>query len=71
MNQPNWISVKERMPPNDDDVLVFEIYGHYGIAFWGSDCPGICAEEWHAQGERNECDERHITHWMELPKEPV
>jgi hypothetical protein len=63
-----WISVSERLPDNDQPVLV-----------WNSG--GYCAKPWawwqicdYSDGKWREQDERDeypgVTHWMPLPHEP-
>ena len=61
--QPKWISVKEKLPENDDNYLVFtsdkyevEIANYYG------DC------EWITRDLTNWI--RHVTHWMPIPQMP-
>lgn len=61
-----WISVKDKLPPQEDHVLVFDEtegiccgylrdddWAHYPMGDYGS---GACLF--------------HVTHWMPLPKSP-
>jgi hypothetical protein len=59
-----WISVKERLPPENTRVLVYEKRGVHGgnpIDIEYMDESG----DWEGQGIVS-----GITHWMPLPKEP-
>jgi hypothetical protein len=59
----DWISVKDRLPEEDDDYLV---YGedHRGFIFTGCDWFVVDCKDWwnnpHGQ----------VTHWMPLPEPP-
>lgn len=73
----DWISVEERMPPLDTDVLVFAV----GLPEWGfegkttmaitfrywSDSKGC--EQWSTPWQYFHKDYK-ITHWMPLPEPP-
>ena len=59
---PRWIPVTERMPENDDDVLVFSKYE----LFPGGDIDIMC---YYPRAQRWEID-KNVTHWMPLPKAP-
>jgi hypothetical protein len=52
----DWRSVKDELPPNDDDVLVFDASHDYYIAWY---------DEGTWYNENNT-----ITHWMPLPEQP-
>ena len=66
---PKWISVEERLPELETEVLVwcgkFVCMAHYGRAdsyepvFWDYDCEG-CRDELYPK----------VTHWMPLPEPP-
>ena len=63
-----WISVAERLPDNDQPVLVWNSGGYCQKpwAWWQ-----ICDYEdgkWREQDERDEYP--GVTHWMPLPPEP-
>ena len=58
-----WISVKDRLPQGDYDVLVYYSNGLYGVEFvhWiMGKCLGWCGED---------CGVA-VTHWMPLPSPP-
>lgn len=58
--QAKWISVEERMPENDDDVLVFSSSG-IGLGYYSR-----CGYWVDYVNTNDEC----ITHWMPLPEPP-
>ena len=76
-----WISVKERLPEDAENVLAIDC--EYGISF-GGDCAvaNYNAKSWHAStelldasnydgGAEVELDKQAcITHWMPLPEGP-
>jgi len=66
-HKPAWISVKDRLPNEDEDVIlcsrrsqkhVYVTYGHYHLfddkPYFENDCGGI----------------RNVTYWMPLPEPP-
>ena len=61
----NWISVKERMPDKDQEVLFFDAnYQHIELGnFMGTD--------WHPFWADTYLNAKHITRWMPLPDPPV
>jgi hypothetical protein len=65
-----WISVKERLPVNTDNVL---IYGGYGYIIAYRDVIGNCWEPIWVDQETGtpyvlDCD---VTHWKPLPEPPT
>ena len=60
---PQWISVKDRLPENDDTVLV--VLSDTRISLGNKDSDGF----WDYDG-LVELDEFCITHWMPLPGLP-
>lgn len=58
---PKWISVEERVPENDDDVLIIT---EFGISMGYYD---IYRDYWvdYTNGDSN-----IVTHWMPLPEPP-
>jgi len=61
-----WISVKDRLPPDDEHVLIF-------IPCY----PGISLGSFHSDyGWNDRCDsiqmphDNKVTHWMPLPETP-
>ena len=61
--QPKWISVKEKLPENDDNYLVFT-----------SDRNDAVIATYYGDGEWLEYDSTNliplVTHWMPLPEPP-
>lgn len=54
-----WISVKDRLPENENPVLVFD-GDYFEVAYWDGD---MWADE--------SCDKfPYPTHWMPLPEPP-
>jgi hypothetical protein len=66
MKQSDWISVKDRLPDNDDDVLVTD-GKRLEIAFWFYYFEPHC---WSFSNELAGYDTGAITHWMPLPPLP-
>ena len=56
---PEWISVQEKLPENNDKVLAFTLSGKYAVARY--DQRRRC---WIAAGNLT------VTHWMPLPDVP-
>lgn len=64
-----WISVKDRMPEKDKDVLVW-LYGDYCIGRYDQD-PDNLQMRWKFEAfNLYEDDMSYITHWMPLPEPP-
>ena len=61
--QPKWISVEERLPEPDKNVLTLENRKRVRIGYYSEDC-----EEW-VINDMVAYDE-DITHWMPLPEPP-
>ena len=69
--RPKWISVKNRLPKEDENVILFDgnqvfcgsfSYENNDIICWGNQaCDGICYG-WYEKDE--------ITHWIPLPPPP-
>ena len=60
--EQKWISVKDAMPANDDDVLIWNgAYCDIGNAYDGED-----GREFFVDSPES----REVTHWMPLPKPP-
>ena len=62
----NWISVKDRLPENENPVLVFggksiytAVYGNRG---------GYSNQWWKLNSKTHYCNP---THWMPLPSPPI
>jgi hypothetical protein len=64
VSQGAWLSVKERMPPYGQSVLVFlDFHGLVTIA---------SRTHTDAQGEHWSCEHfKYVTHWMFLPVPPI
>lgn len=60
-----WISVKERLPENTGEVLVWpSFYGRPSVArFWA------IARSWQQTNVTGDVNE-YVTHWMPLPDPP-
>lgn len=56
----NWISVKDRLPVDMDNVLTFDSYNEHEIAYLEQ---GV----WWASNYEN-TDLLEVTHWMPLPE---
>jgi hypothetical protein len=57
LKESGWISVKDRLPKNDDEVLVSTRLKNIGIGWWDS--------YW-----RSDLSVKEITHWMPMPAPP-
>ena len=54
----DWISVKDRLPENEDEVLIY--MGHYEVGWYSREVwRGV--DEWRLEP----------THWMPLPEPPA
>ena len=60
---PHWIPVKERLPEDAKDVLVWVSIGKAPIVAYDVDCYNEHAKRW-------VCFENDVTHWMPLPTPP-
>lgn len=73
-----WISVKERMPDDGQNVLILSNNSGVSLANWtlkeGWDTPLMfCDNEWitmYFDFSHLESHKRDVTHWMPLPKPP-
>ena len=72
----NWISINDRLPENDDRVLVWEnkTYQHvlppeYGYCIWAYYDAGKWLDE--NMVEYNNNSDWTITHWMPEPPPPM
>ena len=59
----NWVSVKDRLPPDRERVLVYTIDGRMFDACFSA---GI----WYEINNGWELDFHSMTHWMNLPEPP-
>ena len=69
LKMPKWISVKERLPEDCKDVLVWAVYHEeYGRSWALREVDAYCKDV----GWENTADPdvREVTHWMPLPKAP-
>jgi hypothetical protein len=62
-NNMEWISVKDRLPEKEDDVLAYEFRGDISISY-------ISGNDWRNLESGWILDESHVTHWMPLPEPP-
>ena len=60
---PQWISVKDRLPEEDQEVLIYDWPSRSTCIFWKS---RKLAHQWELSNGRN-CNP---THWMPLPEPP-
>ena len=68
--RPEWVNVKDRLPEENKDVLVFTELGKMAIGFYGGN-----NIYWHLYVGDNseggyELNGEKITHWAQLPKPP-
>lgn len=71
---PKWISVKEKLPPLEQEVLIFAYNREIHVAEF---CNFSGCEDWHitsqkyvyCQDELN-IKRENVTHWMPLPEPP-
>ena len=63
-----WISVKERLPEPEKEVIILDKRKHTDIDFLTDDGEG--GYYWWKSDETIWCDDDEITHWMEIPKLP-
>ena len=59
----DWVKCSDRMPGNDDFVLVSYLQGLMDFAFWDEESKG----QWCGNGGKTF---PKITHWMKLPEQP-
>jgi hypothetical protein len=62
-----WVSVKERMPEPDTQVLVFRI-GRCRTGYWST---GSGARWWIDGGPSESIEHSYTTHWRPLPNPPA
>lgn len=74
-----WISVEDRLPPDDEDVLVYHQQdSHISVGFFEKD-----NVQWYIESDGNKfytdtgweteipwAQKGRVTHWMPLPKPP-
>ncbi len=71
-----WISVKDRLPENFKDVLIYDTYDGYIVAAYQVICENgrwymsIALNEGWLINNCCEPDLKNVTHWMPLPQEP-
>ena len=59
-----WISVKDRLPKDDGDYLVYTREEYIGLFWFDRD-----EKEWTEESDFP-CLEGYVTHWMPLPEPP-
>lgn len=66
-----WISVKERLPEDDDTVWVFSIKSGSWCAFHMGE-NRVMKKGWYRINDNNYSEEiKGVTHWMPLPEPPI
>lgn len=75
LNKMEWISVKDDLPSDRNDVLTYSVLGIVIATYSTMHSASFKTKEWHAQYAGYEVDypdlsSVQITHWMELPEEP-
>lgn len=70
-----WISVKDRLPMEPNDVRVFESIGVIAtdgdmVCQCNFDAGHGCGMPWAEWSSYNDIHMRKITHWMPLPEPP-
>lgn len=66
----NWISVKDRLPEDENRVLTTDRRG-MGFAHYYKGCKGEPPDvSESAEWVEHFCLDAHITHWMPMPKPP-
>ena len=63
--KPKWISVKERLPKEWEDVLVRSWCGFCEVAIYLG-TPG----KWRVCWSHDRLEDNSVTHWMPLPEPP-
>jgi hypothetical protein len=72
----NWINVKDRLPPNLEDVMVYEKYCEIPFIGWynlGEEVWGVNTDFVEVIGDaylENNVGAKNVTHWMPLPNPP-
>ena len=72
MNVPRWISVEDRLPDDDCNVLVLGVSDNesvIAITSYTHNMHGFGIEGWHPPWQYFFYN-RKITHWMPLPEKP-
>lgn len=68
-NQPNpWISVEERLPETEKEVIILNKRKHTDIDFLTDN--GDDGYYWWKSDETIWCEDDEITHWMPIPQLP-
>lgn len=66
-NQPSpWISVEDRLPELEKEVIVLDKRKQAGIDFLMNDGNGGCY--WCISNDAIWCDDYKVTHWMPIPE---
>lgn len=63
-----WISVKERLPEPEKEVIILDKRKHIDIDFLTDDGEG--GHYWWKSDESIFCEDDEITHWMPIPELP-
>ena len=67
--RPEWISVKDRLPEKNKDVLIFTELGKMAVAFYEGGIYWYLYAGDDGEGGYEPSGEK-ITHWVQLPKPP-
>ena len=69
LTQPQWISVKDRLPPPETKVLWWNKTAHQaGVSSW--EYMSHCNDTRIYWGDAGNVSIKNFTHWMPLPKQP-
>lgn len=67
-----WISVEERLPPQDCAVLVAKYDGRSKVSMYFIEIASRMGSSWYDDNNGDPLDPKYgvVTHWMPLPDKP-